>query len=57
MPTWLLAVATVAVGVASVYNPAVGAYIAKFICSIQSSAKVAAATLVYIIPQIVQAAV
>lgn len=57
VPTWLLAVATVAVGVACVYNPAVGAYIAKFISSIQSSAKVAVATLVPVFPYIVRAAV
>ncbi len=56
VPTWLLAVATVAVGVACIYNPAVGAYIAKFIGSIQSSARVAAATLVPIFPYIVRAA-
>ena len=46
----------VAVGVACIYNPAVGAYIAKFIGSIQSSARVAAATLVPIFPYIVRAA-
>ena len=56
VPTWLLAVATVAVGVACIYNPAVGAYIAKFIGSIRSSARVAAAALVPIFPYIVRAA-
>lgn len=56
VPTWLLSAATVAVGVACVYNPAVGAYIAKFIGSIRSSARAAAAALVPIFPHVVKAA-
>ena len=56
VPTWLLAVATVAVGVACVYNPAVAAYIAKIIASIRSTARAAAAALVPIFPHIVKAA-
>ena len=56
VPTWLLAVATVAVGVACVYNPAVAAYIAKIIASIRSTARAAAAALVPIFPYIVKAA-
>jgi RHS repeat-associated protein len=56
VPTWLLAVATVAVGVACVYNPAVGAYIAKFIGSVRSSARAAAAVLVPIFPYVIKAA-
>ena len=50
----LLAVATVAVGVACVYNPAVAAYIAKIIASIRSTARAAAAALVPIFPHIVK---
>ena len=48
--------ATVAVGVACIYNPAVGAYIAKFIGCIKSSIRVAAEVLVRIFPYIVKAA-
>lgn len=53
--TWLLAVATVAVGVACIYNPAVGAYIAKIISSIPSTAHAAAAALIPIFPHIIKA--
>lgn len=56
VPTWLLAAATVAVGVASIYYPVVGVYVAKIIGSIRSSARVAAAALVPIFPYIVRAA-
>ena len=56
VPTWILAMATVAVGVACIYNPAVGAYIAKFIGCIKSSIRVAAEVLVRIFPYIVKAA-
>ena len=56
VPTWLLAVATVAVGVACIYNPAVAAYIAKIISSIRSTARAAAAALVPVFPYIIRAA-
>ena len=39
---WLFAVATVAVEVACIYNPAMGAYVARFIGSIRSSDRVVA---------------
>ena len=57
VPTWLLAAATVAVGIACTYNPAVGSYIAKFISSIRSNTRRAAAVLVPILPLVVRAAV
>ena len=56
VPTWLLAVATVAVGVACLYNPGVGAYIAKTLATIRSSIRVAAGALVPMLPYMIRAA-
>lgn len=53
IPTWLAAVATVAVVAASAYCPAVGAFVEKTIVAIKSSSKVAASLLVAIIPQMI----
>ena len=47
--------ATVAVAVASIYNPAIAAYIAKLIATIRKSIRIAATTLVPIMPNIVGA--
>ena len=53
VPTWLLALATVAVTVVSVYNPAIAVYIAKILATIRKAIKVAAAVLVPIVPKLV----
>ena len=53
IPTWLAAVATVAVAAASAYCPAAGAFVGKTIVAIKSSSKVAASLLVAIIPQMI----
>lgn len=46
IPTWLLAVATVAVAVVSVYAPAIATYIAKTLATIRSIIRVATPVLV-----------
>ena len=53
VPTWLLAVATVAVAVAAVYNPTIAVYIAKILATIRKAIRAAASVLVPIVPKLV----
>jgi RHS repeat-associated protein len=51
IPTWLLAVVSVAVAIASAYSPTIGVHVVKMISSIRKKAKAAAALLTPILPE------